>query len=127
MGSDDRVRILASEVGMTVYDPDGQAMGTVQAVYPAVADPNGNPLSDAEMTGQPVTWAKGESWADSLARLAELPEGETFPREEARLLVQSGFLCVEGGDLTGRDRLIGCDRVAEVRDDGVHLKAATDM
>ena len=81
MGSDDRVSMRASEVGMTVYGPDGEAIGTVQAVYPAVADPYGNPLSDAEMTGQPVEWAKGESWAESLARLAELPEGEAFPRE----------------------------------------------
>lgn len=127
MGSDDRVRMQASEVGMTVYGPDGEAIGTVQAVYPAVADPYGNPLSDAEMTGQPVEWAKGESWAESLARLAELPEGEAFPREEARLLVQSGFLCVEGTNLTGRDRLIGCDQVDEVRGDGVHLKAPADM
>jgi hypothetical protein len=123
MTSDDRLKMRAVEAGMAVHSPDGQAIGTVQAVYPAVADPNGNPLSDAEMTGQPVEWAKGESWADSLARLAELPEGETIPREEARRLVQGGFLVLEGGSLTGRDRLIACDEVADVRDDGVHLSA----
>lgn len=122
MASDDRVRMRAVEEGMTVYSADGEAIGTVQAVYPAVADPNGNPLSDAEMTGQPVEWAKGESWAESLARLAGLPEGESFPREEARRLVAGGFLCVEGGSLTGRERLVGCDQVADVREDGVYLK-----
>jgi hypothetical protein len=83
-------------------------------------------LSDAEMTGQPVAWAQGESWAESLARLAELPEGETFPREEARRLVADGFLSIEGGGLTGRERLVGCAQVEDVRDEGVYLKAETD-
>jgi hypothetical protein len=112
----------AVEVGMAVHGPDGETIGTVQDIYPAVADPHGNPLSDAEMTGQPVAWATGETWAESLTHLAELPEGESFSKEEAGRLVQDGFLRVEGSGLAGRDRLIGCDQVADVREDGVHLR-----
>jgi hypothetical protein len=123
MAADERLRLRSVQTGMTVYDADGNEVGTVQAIYPAVADPNGDPLSDAEMTGAPVEWATGSTWAESLAHLAEMEGGETFPRDLARRLVQDGFMCVEGKGLAGRERLIGCYQVAEIREDGVILHA----
>lgn len=121
MAAEERLLLRAVQVGMAVHDAAGEQLGTVEAVYAAVADPNGDPLSDAEMSGTPVEWATGSTWAESLAHLAGLEEGETFPKELARRLVQSGFMCVEGEGLAGRARLVGCYRVAGVRDDGVFL------
>ncbi|MDT8307370.1 MAG: hypothetical protein RRC07_15675 [Anaerolineae bacterium] len=121
MAAEERLLLRAVQVGMPVYNAAEERLGTVEAIYAAVADPNGDPLSDAEMSGTPVAWARGNTWAESLALLAGLPAGEVFPKELARRLVQSGFLCVEGEQLSGRDQLVGCYRVAEVRDDGVFL------
>jgi hypothetical protein len=126
MAAEERLMLRSAEVGMAVYDAEGEEVGVVQAIYPAVADPNGDPLSDAEMTGAPVTWATKTTWAESLAHLAELPEGEIVSPERARRLVENGFMCVEGAGLSGADRLIGCYQVSEIREDGVYLQAAED-
>jgi hypothetical protein len=126
MAADERLMLRSVQTGMTVYDADGNEVGTVQAIYPAVADPNGDPLSDAEMTGAPVEWATGSTWAESLAHLAEMDAGETFPKDLARRLVQDGFMCVEGEGLAGRERLVGCYQVAEIREEGVILHAEED-
>jgi hypothetical protein len=122
MAGEERMKLGTVETGMAVYGPGGAQIGTVEAVYAAVADPNGDPLSDAEMAGGPVSWAQGTTWAESLGKLVDLQDGETFSREEARRLVQDGFLWVEGEGLAGKERLVGCYRVAEVRDGGVYLR-----
>lgn len=122
MAGEERMKLGSVQAGMNVYGPGGARIGTVEAVYAAVADPNGDPLSDAEMAGGPVEWARGATWAESLGNLVDLEEGEAFSKEEARRLVQDGFLCVEGEGLTGKERLVGCYRVEETREEGVYLR-----
>lgn len=127
MAGDERMKLGTVQAGMTVYDADGTPVGAIEEVYAAVADPTGDPLSDAEMAGQPVAWASGATWAESLERLLDLADGETFSGDEARRIVQDGFMLVAGEGLAGKAQLVGCYQVADVRDDGVYLRPADEI
>jgi len=118
--------------GMTVLDAAGARLGTVRRVQ------MGDPQAVTTQGNEPVAGTAGAVTAPSGATAGEsgVAIGAPFAASDAgeldvpaplrRQLQRTGFIEVDGPDLSAADRYVPGDRVADVAGDMVHLRPAPD-
>jgi hypothetical protein len=116
--------------GMTVMDESGRRLGTVARVRlgdPQAVTTQGEPSPSGE-TGvvvAPTAEAGGPTGLGLVGPvLSAGPGGPDVPDPLRRHLLRTGFVEVDGPDLEGPARYVPGDRVADVTDSTVHLRAA---
>jgi hypothetical protein len=116
------INILAKvHEGMTVYDYNGDSIGTVSFVQ----------MTD-ELPGQPGPETAGETASESIyddsfiEDVAEVFTGESdLPDELRSKLLHEGYIRIDIGILRS-DRFATADQVASVSDEEVHLNVDAD-
>lgn len=114
----DRVR-----EGMNVVDTAGRRLGTVHRLR--LGDPEAATSEGNAATGDvaAVVFAPAASTGGTPAVGGAIPFQEGTENDVPESLRRTGFLEIEGPGLSGANRYVGADRVAEVSGDTVHLSA----
>ena len=116
--------------GMTVLDESGRRLGTVARVRmgdPQAVTTRGEqpPSGDPGVVVAPTAEAGGPTGLGFVGPvLGAGPGGLDVPDPLRRHLLRTGFVEVDGPELKGPARYVPGDRVAEVTDSTVHLRAA---
>jgi hypothetical protein len=116
--------------GMTVIDESGRRLGTVARVR--MGDPQAvttqseqPPSGDPGVVVAPTAEAGGPTGLGFVGPvLGAGPGGLDVPDSLRHHLLRTGFVEVDGPDLEGPARYVPGDRVADVSDGTVHLRAA---
>ena len=116
--------------GMTVIDESGRRLGTVARVR--MGDPQAvttqseqPPSGDPGVVVAPTAEAGGPTGLGFVGPvLGAGPGGLDMPDSLRHHLLRTGFIEVDGPDMEGPARYVPGDRVADVSDGTVHLRAA---
>lgn len=109
--------------GMTVYDRQNRAVGTVKQVY------MGNTNEEARARGvAPATAPRPDDRDDTLVGdfIETFVGQEGLPEAVRQRLLRRGYIQIDGGGLFAADRFATPDEIARVDGGGVLLRVAHD-
>jgi hypothetical protein len=110
--------------GMTVYDSDGEKIGTVEHVY------FGEVSQEADKRGAGPETAtspeRGESWLIEDVVKAIFP-GDRVPEPLRQRLLRHGFIRIDSTGLFAADRYVMPDQIAALSDDRVTLRVTREQ
>ena len=109
--------------GMSVYDPEGSKIGTVDQVH------FGAVTAEADEHGLgPATTAAVEGAENSLIEdfAKSISPHEPVPKELRQRLLRRGFIRIDCTGFFASDRYAMSDQIAHVSDDQVTLKTTRD-
>jgi hypothetical protein len=105
---------------MTVYDADGNKMGTVEYVRFSDEDPN-------KLGPETTTHSEFDATKNSIVSAFALAiSADDLPDEVKMHLMRTGFIQLTTSNILKSDRYIPLDQVSDVIGENIHLSATKD-
>jgi hypothetical protein len=109
--------------GMTVYDPEGSKIGTVNQVHLGAVTAE----ADERGVGAATTSTVGSTESSLLEDFAKsISPHKPVPKELRQRLLRRGFIRIDCTGIFTSDRYAMSDQIAHVGDDRVTLKTTRD-